>query len=342
MAPPTLLTLPYDVKVQILKELLWSEQTVEINKVWNGLNHNYKGKLKGMWQQFWPAILRTCRTLYEDGVHILYNLNAFEIYFDPFSRRNYILEWVNNITYRNFLNVSNLNLSLTFPKVEYKRNRSREGRLLVWLNNAKYVHKLIELLSLFASPQSSLRHLTIDFRGDISEYILPQNVDTILIEITLLRCISGIKSLMSVGLEGKIPKIWLQYLNRKMGIAIQTPRVSVHRWNLKEIIVELETGMKQTEDLLPRVAGKSPTAEVEGRGFATDSWNEPVPRVFTSYDKETGEIFRLDFFDEPQYQSLVESTTISAGTIKPDFPVNMVKSGDRKPEEQFRDTCKVS
>ena len=215
--PPNLLDLPYDLKVLILKELLCHHEEVYIYP-----DFHHAGAPQSLVRTFnvslHTAILRTCRTLYNDGIYVLYHLNNFGIDDDSLGRDEYktFVRWTREIGGLNANTLSSLSIHLTthhFRKDPFFTNNSVRRKVIAryQLMLARRLQSHLKALAFLATPESRLRHLTIGF--DVS---WQNGVTALLIEVEIMRLLATFKGLETFGLIGCLPYIFAQYLNGKL------------------------------------------------------------------------------------------------------------------------------
>ena len=291
MASPTLTTLPYDIKVQILKELLCSERPI----VFGTVRSNGPGStLVRTGSRLHPAILRTCRALYDDGADILHHFNTFEIADDRSSDFEVFMLWARSMQDRNLAALKSFTLPLDFhcPWPRKASTMTPEELVQNDLTRAQEIRDYVRIVSVFSTPVQHPRHICVQLTTPIYQ---PQDAAAMMKQIAVLRALAAVKSLDSLVLTGYMTRIWGRYLSRKLQMPIHYVNVKMMSWSIKEVMFNLMEEMEGTEDLLAQDSELSEMVSRCRQEFDGYDWNE-TSRAFV-HRQIGGQVYAVSLKD---------------------------------------------
>ncbi|KAF2799772.1 hypothetical protein K505DRAFT_47133 [Melanomma pulvis-pyrius CBS 109.77] len=236
MAPPTLVTLPYDIKLQILKELLYVHKPIDIFR-----SYDVKSKCMHLFTPtpLYVAILRTCRSLYDDAIHVMYGLNIFQFScgLSYWKQLNDCLLWTAIIGQDNLARVASISLSLDFFENRTENSRPSCDSIKSDLSRATQIRTFADMFTSFSISASKLRNLTLSFIGFSAKH-----PNSIIHQITLLGgVVSSLRNINSLTVKGPVPLEWMLYLNQKMRVPVRMEGAYALRWGLLDAIDLLHT-----------------------------------------------------------------------------------------------------
>jgi hypothetical protein len=225
MVPPTLLTLPYDIKEMIFKEVLCQHEAISI-RLTEGVRPAIKCKGKYLCNtKVHTGILYTCSSVYEDAVYILYHFNKFDINYD-------LAQWIQTIGMRNLGVVSFISFDIYMRTMPF-RNVFKSPKLLAETKVCDPYRRHIEtdLLTSLATNANALRTLVINYG------FAPQDSESFMLHhLSILIAIPRLAQLKTLVICGNIPHLVPFYLNRTLGIPVILNWVRFEDFKLKQAL----------------------------------------------------------------------------------------------------------
>jgi hypothetical protein len=243
MAPPTLLTLPYDIKVEILKELLCSSQVIK--------THATQGSRASDDPTLHIAILKTCKAFHDDGAYMLYHFNKFYADLLPGPRS----KWIETIGQCNLAYVKSLSILIILI-------RGSGGFLSIGgfpsigaeVRYPKHCRDTLIALMALSRGASRLRNVSIELFGAIDD-----RPDPLIEQFQLLKAVVSMRNLQMIRLEGNVPRLWVLYLNRRARVPLQLCQyANIYILNLTSSISKLRASISETEDIIEALARETP------------------------------------------------------------------------------------
>ena len=279
-AQHTLLSLPAEVKQNILGHLLCAELPVHIYNTMSGLFAKTSA--------IDNSVLYTCHDLYEHGRLVLYRQNHFILYHPPF-RYGFNENWLVGIGSHDVAYLSSVETEfhmLDFGIKNAVHFHERRAEM------AEYVQGYVQSLALFHVPitvNTGLRHLHMNLNYLNSPVHLA----------TLMRALVTLPQLMTLELTlTAVPLIWLLYLNQRLRVPVSY-RCKLFRWNPVRMFRRLEHRMRLAKQFEVHPVDRLPPDWVESDAYRaiivptfTDNgdWQVPVldPSHLGTFDYTIG------------------------------------------------------
>jgi hypothetical protein len=254
-APRTLLSLPAEVKQNILSYLLCAEEPFAI--------YNARRIRKSHIE---IQVLYTCHDLYGHGRLVLYRQNWFSIT----RLSNDEDHWLAKLSSQNVASLSRVETSINshgdnFQNAMHFHQRRAES--------AELVQRYIEVLALLRvpiTPSTGLRHLRVE-----CDY-LSDPVDL----ATLMRALVTIPQLLTLELKlAAVPMVWALYLNQRLRIPVSFRSTRFFYWDPIKMFKRLEHSMRLCKRFEVQPADKLPEDWVN-----SDAYRAIVVPTFTDND----------------------------------------------------------
>lgn len=287
-APRTLLSLPPEVKQNILSYLLCAEKPINIYCAQIGLVV-CKSHIE-------IEVLYTCQDLYEHGRLVLYRQNCFSIRQPRDGDEN----WLANLSSHNLAYLSSV--ETRFHTYGYRNKTAVEFHKWRALS-AERVQEYLQTLALLHTPittNTGLRHLRVEF-----DYVN----DPIQLA-TIMRALVTLPQLMTLELKlVAVPPIWLQYLNQRLRVSVSFRSTRFFHWDPIKLFRRLEHRMRLSKRFEVQPVDKLPEDWVDSDAyraivvptFSDSNWQVPMidPNHYGTYNDNIGWEWWTGFVHEP-------------------------------------------
>ncbi|OSS44015.1 hypothetical protein B5807_11351 [Epicoccum nigrum] len=242
-APHTLLSLPAEVKQNMLSYLLCAEKPIDIFNDMHGLIVRHSA--------IYIPVLYTCHDLYERGRLVLYQRNHLFSDHRPPCFGAYKINWLkwleklssHDVAYLSSVECKCYAVETGIKKtVEFHELRARLANL---------VQRYVENLAVLRVPKTvntGLHHLhtTLDYLNE------PVHLATFMRALTMLPQLNALKIALKA-----IPMVWLLYLNQRLRIPVSY-RSKLFRWDPVKMFRRLEHRMRLSKQFEVRPVDKLP------------------------------------------------------------------------------------
>ncbi|KAF2729292.1 hypothetical protein EJ04DRAFT_589366 [Polyplosphaeria fusca] len=213
MAPPTLATLPYDIKVEILKELLVCDRPIEIfrahPRVLRRRPSSYR-PLSSPKTKLHPGILQTPKSFYEDASYILYHMNSFHVMAFTIGQgflkaRWESLSWLKSLKLCNLRVITSLTMDVSLEEVPDEFDDCKRFERPV----TQYAKSIAQNTQRF-------------YQGTVQYYapaIMP--IDYVVHEVAIFQALAYIKPSTSLTLNDQVPYTMKLYLSLVIAVPVR-------------------------------------------------------------------------------------------------------------------------
>lgn len=241
--PQTLVTLPYDVRFMILKNLLWRNDPIEIDPAPLPQAHGEKRNRRRTNTEIHSNILSTCKSLWSDGSHILYHMNTFKALDSSSSCISHV-DWLDSIGHGNISLLTSLSVSLDHSYALGPGMGIRAWKVATL--QTTYSKRWANAFASLAIMATSLKRLQIDFDWKFMD----QANESAIQMITIVTAITTIHSIETLHLSGRISHVFAAYLNRRMNVPVQGPDVDLYKQPLPHVIIKLQDELHMTNVII--------------------------------------------------------------------------------------------